>query len=665
VNNYLEMKKIVMFILLNFLMFLPVVSGLNDVYTLYTCDIDDKYYIKDIKYVDPKRIADTYISMSTSVAYIYSSDTTSAYSYKSLLDSNGFSTTLISMCNVDVTDFSEYSVIIMGSDTGYLSSWDDDTSVSNVEESDKPIIGLGEGGYAFFGHLKLETGHPNGWHGDEKSVYIMDSQNTIFLMPNEITIPRDKILQLYTSSGHVGIYLPSIPSNIIVLAREAHDKNHYSLTLEKDKYLLWGFTASPDSMTNVGSNLFINVVNYMISLSAPQSGTIEVSANLEDATFTISGPDFYSGSGKFWSQSDAPPGDYTITYGSVSGYKTPALETKTLSAGGSIIFFGDYYLKRMYLKRMVVESIDHGNGYISHIKKIDQEAGEVSMELQLDNRTINESILTIGDFYIIKKYNKKPCWYNIVDIDQENSGVYVLLSGPYCPLILITYFDLIVDSAPQGADILIDKEYIGKTPKKIPIKDFEMHILSLELNGYKDVERTFKFESNEKEKEITISLEEVKPTKTMAPYFCLNISSIPTGAEIFIDEKYVGKTPQKKIHISDFNPHSLRLALNGYETNETTFKFESDEEEKEITISLDKVGSTFGPTPTVTPTPTLAGGEGFEPTPTPTSTLTFITPSPITTPALLAIEETQKEPGFLAILAIVTILCGYLVVKKW
>ncbi|MCK5723568.1 MAG: hypothetical protein KAI84_13620, partial [Gammaproteobacteria bacterium] len=63
--------------------------------------------------------------------------------------------------------------------------------------------------------------------------------------------------------------------------------------------------------------------------------------------------------------------------------------------------------------------------------------------------------------------------------------------------------------------------------------------------------------------------------------------------------------------------------------------------------------------------PTLAGGEGFEPTPTPTSTLPSITPSPITTPALLAIEETQKEPGFLAILAIVTILCGYLVVKKW
>jgi len=45
--------------------------------------------------------------------------------------------------------------------------------------------------------------------------------------------------------------------------------------------------------------------------------------------------------------------------------------------------------------------------------------------------------------------------------------------------------------------------------------------------------------------------------------------------------------------------------------------------------------------------------------------LPSITPSPITTPALLAIEETQKEPGFLAILAIVTILCGYLVVKKW
>lgn len=197
------------------------------------------------------------------LAYIYSTDTTSANSYKSLLNANGYITTLIPMRNVATTDFTEYDVIITGSDTGSMGGWGDSASVSPVQDSSKPIIGLGEGGYALFGQLKLSTGHPHGWHGSRNSIYVVDASHTIFKTPNAIPIPQNKIIQPYTSTQHVAIYLPEIPPNIVVLGREVDSTTHYPLTLERARYLLWSFTASPESMTEVGKDLFINVVSYM------------------------------------------------------------------------------------------------------------------------------------------------------------------------------------------------------------------------------------------------------------------------------------------------------------------------------------------------------------------------------------------------------------------
>jgi hypothetical protein len=71
-------------------------------------------------------------------------------------------------------------------------------------------------------------------------------------------------------------------------------------------------------------------------------GTIEVSTNLEAATFTIIGPAFYADSGTSWSVTDTLIGTYTIIYGDVNGYITPASETQTLQKDGVITFTGQY-----------------------------------------------------------------------------------------------------------------------------------------------------------------------------------------------------------------------------------------------------------------------------------------------------------------------------------
>lgn len=71
-------------------------------------------------------------------------------------------------------------------------------------------------------------------------------------------------------------------------------------------------------------------------------GTISVATNLAEATFTITGPATYTGSGTSFLQANAPAGEYTISYGAVAGYTTPASEAKTLAAGGGIGFTGTY-----------------------------------------------------------------------------------------------------------------------------------------------------------------------------------------------------------------------------------------------------------------------------------------------------------------------------------
>jgi Peptidase family M23 len=75
---------------------------------------------------------------------------------------------------------------------------------------------------------------------------------------------------------------------------------------------------------------------------APATGTISVTTNLSAASFSITGSATYGGSGTSFVQTNAPAGSYTIMYGSVAGYLSPASQNGILTAGGSLAFSGTY-----------------------------------------------------------------------------------------------------------------------------------------------------------------------------------------------------------------------------------------------------------------------------------------------------------------------------------
>jgi hypothetical protein len=101
-------------------------------------------------------------------------------------------------------------------------------------------------------------------------------------------------------------------------------------------------------------------VNIKVNLTVEYAGTINVSCNISEASFTIAGPGniSYTGSGTNWTATEVPDGTYTITYNPVVGYKTPPSETKTITNGDDITFEGNYISLAMSANIVVSRGAD-------------------------------------------------------------------------------------------------------------------------------------------------------------------------------------------------------------------------------------------------------------------------------------------------------------------
>ncbi|MCL5097976.1 MAG: S8 family serine peptidase, partial [Candidatus Omnitrophica bacterium] len=71
-------------------------------------------------------------------------------------------------------------------------------------------------------------------------------------------------------------------------------------------------------------------------------GTIEVTNNLAQAGFAITGPVSVTGRGWDFVVTNAPLGRYTVTYQAVPFYQSPTMQTNTLEGTNTVVFTGNY-----------------------------------------------------------------------------------------------------------------------------------------------------------------------------------------------------------------------------------------------------------------------------------------------------------------------------------
>ena len=122
------------------------------------------------------------------------------------------------------------------------------------------MLGLGEGGYAFFGKIQLAIGWPNG--AVDLQEYAIDwatPLNSIWGMPYDITLKESLALYLKPGACRI-IFMEKVPGNVTIFGHYLTDHRYANLLQEASKYTLWGFNDGPGKMTETGRRLFTNTV---------------------------------------------------------------------------------------------------------------------------------------------------------------------------------------------------------------------------------------------------------------------------------------------------------------------------------------------------------------------------------------------------------------------
>jgi len=104
-------------------------------------------------------------------------------------------------------------------------------------------------------------------------------------------------------------------------------------------YLIWDYEMFSFDTRPRGGWL---VDDVSISVSTPGAGTILISNNLWQATTVLNGPLTLTNTGMFTGVSNAPPGQYTVSFEPVPYYSPVLPQTNTLTAGGTLVFTGTY-----------------------------------------------------------------------------------------------------------------------------------------------------------------------------------------------------------------------------------------------------------------------------------------------------------------------------------
>ncbi|MBX3013741.1 MAG: S8 family serine peptidase [Caldilineaceae bacterium] len=195
------------------------------------------------------------------VAYVHKGDLDTANAYRQLIEENGVAVDQLTMDQLPSTNLQPYSLVIVAPETGSLGEWGTGAMVRRIIEFKKPVLGLGEGGYAYFGKLKLDIGWANGAHSAGDSVVRENYNDAFWHYPYDFLVDEKRIWQLYAEpSSRVDIFLGKQPLGLTVFGYYDATGQYADLVMEDGRYLLWGFDKGPKSMTDDGRKLFVNAV---------------------------------------------------------------------------------------------------------------------------------------------------------------------------------------------------------------------------------------------------------------------------------------------------------------------------------------------------------------------------------------------------------------------
>ncbi len=252
-----------------------IASGISSASLLNSCILDvaltgDDSFAEDSAAAQSPRYELAVIPETYAVALLYSRGKTDATSsYVAGLEARGFDVEPVMLGSTESANafmLQEYDLLLIDTFTGYLSSWDGDAKVVNaVQQSGRPVIGLGEGGYAFFGQVSSALGWPQGAHGSGLTSFgAVLPKHPSLTGPRSVGISRSQVAVTSPGMGYATIYVPKPAPPLELVGRTG--ANHYVALIDSSGVgsALWGFHGVPSGYTDDGWNALANLMSYLI-----------------------------------------------------------------------------------------------------------------------------------------------------------------------------------------------------------------------------------------------------------------------------------------------------------------------------------------------------------------------------------------------------------------
>jgi len=140
-----------------------------------------------------------------------------------------------------------------------------------------------------------------------------------------------------------------------------------------------------------------------------------------------------------------------------------------------------------------------------------------------------------------------------------------------------------ITSSPDGAEILVDGSVLGLTPIHAEILQGQ-HEIRLQKPGFKPL---ILFRSVAAGQDFSLGNIQLEPVDGK-----LTVNSVPAGASILIDGKFLGITPQT-LELAAEMEHKLSLSKTGFKTASQDLRLKPDEE-RVIAVELEiEYGTVF------------------------------------------------------------------------
>lgn len=201
-------------------------------------------------------------AFAVGVAYVYDDDLAARDAFDALLSSEGFSVTTVPMSQADAFPFTSVDVIVIGRDTGYQYNWGTPAAVANIAGSGRSVVGVYEGGTAYFHQHDMFTGS---WHcaydfgTDLEARY---QSHELWHRPHDIPIAGDDTVTMYSAAASaLTVWMNDAPPEVTCYGR--YNQSHCALTvhLVSGRFTaLWSYEGLPAEMTDAGRDLFANLV---------------------------------------------------------------------------------------------------------------------------------------------------------------------------------------------------------------------------------------------------------------------------------------------------------------------------------------------------------------------------------------------------------------------